>query len=301
MLKIRYKNLQKDPFWIMERNYSIGSADDNHLTLDLPSISEHHVKFVRETEAIILKDLGSANGTFVNGHRINHKAVCCGDQILVGNIELEIIDPLEEIDAMQGRYWSLIGDSSWLAGQEFPLIFNQNTELKLGRGKHCDIVFPGTHLSREHASLQLSKGRVLLKDLKSANATFVNDERIDIAEITPGDRIRLDVYSFKVFGPGIQLHKAATRRIQAVNENRIAEHCENLQTVKPADRVNNQSPTDKPKPTPKSRRWKTRPTSPGNRDEQQASTSTITKWLLALLLATIIASITLRVLLGSFI
>lgn len=49
----------------------IGRADDCDVVLDDPSVSRHHAEIAsRPGSAPVLEDLGSANGTFVNGRRI---------------------------------------------------------------------------------------------------------------------------------------------------------------------------------------------------------------------------------------
>jgi len=285
MLKVRFKDISKDPFWITERVFSVGSSESNSLVLNDASIESHHAKLIRERDSVTLRDLSSSAGTYVNGQRITSKTVNCGDQISFGNITLEIIDPMDDL-AGENIYWSLIGDSSWLAGQEFPLPFDGEQPLLIGRGKHCDIVFPGTHLSREHTKLTLRGSEIVIEDLKSANATYVNDQRITRTTVKPGDRIRLDVYSFRVFGPGIELHKAATRKQPALKEP-------------PATAP---KPSTTAAPAPKKRRKR-----PPHRDlsnlhigpaQLTGPRTQLTNWLLAALLAAIIASVILRVLIS---
>jgi len=290
MLKIRCNNRQQDPFWIMERNYSIGSAEDNHLVLHSDTIAPHHIKIIRDTDNISLKELDTNYKTLVNGRSVfKNRPLSCGDVITIGDTELEIIDPLNE--QQEATYWSLIGDSSWLSGQEFILPFEQKKRLLLGRGKHCDIVFPGTHLSREHAAIYMDQGNVVLEDLKSANATFVNDERISKAQINAGDRVRFDVYSFRVFGPGIKLHQSATRKF-----NSLAKELELQSKSRPAPA--------KRKTAPKSieQRLKQRQSAVmalKNNQLISVKRTPVTNWLLALLLITFIVSITAHVLFGS--
>ena len=48
------------------------------------SISCRHARLVRGGEEVLLEDLGSANGTFVNGERIASTRLIDGDQITVG-------------------------------------------------------------------------------------------------------------------------------------------------------------------------------------------------------------------------
>lgn len=242
MLKIQFKDKRKEPFWVMEKAFSIGHASKNHLEIDDPSVSQQHAKILDKGETFLLKDLGSDAGTFVNGQRITQKNIVCGDTIAIGSVELVIIDPLEGIDAQNS--WSLIADSSWLSGQEFPILGDPDDILSIGRSSQCDIVFPGTHLSREHAQVTINYASLTIQDMSSANGTFVNDKKVSIEQIYPGDRIRLDVYSFRVFGPGIQLPKSATTITRELPEEPI-----------------------EPGKSNGKKKWKSKPTSPGNREE----------------------------------
>ena len=259
MLKIRYKHPLKDPFWIMERAYAIGQASDNHLVLDDPDIAPHHAKIFRDGDNYHLRDLGTDSGSYINNQRITSKQISYGDHIRLGSVELEIVDPVAETQTDISQYWALIADSSWLTGQEFPLIFDKSSRLSIGRGKQCDIVFPGTHLSREHATLSLQGDLLILEDCKSANGTFVNDERISRAEVVAGDRIRLDVYSFRIFGPGIKLPNGSSKHPKvAPTAEALPSH--NASAEIAARSHNNGSDV---------KRWKTRPTSPGNRPGEE--------------------------------
>ncbi|WNO09490.1 FHA domain-containing protein [Teredinibacter sp. KSP-S5-2] len=245
MLKLQFKDKRQDPFWIMEKTFTIGRASDNHLVLDDENIADYHAKILHQDDTFLIKDLSTDAGTYVNGQRINQKPIVCGDVLSFGNTELEIIDPLIEDLDQESDYWSLIADSSWLSGQEFPLIKKETNEpIILGRGKQCDIVFPGTHLSRQHASVVINSDSITLRDLNSSNGTFVNDKKISELNVFPGDRIRLDVYSFRVFGPGIELPKSSTSIQRAI------------------------APPEAEPNTPASeKKWKIKPTSPGNREE----------------------------------
>jgi len=224
----------------MEKIFSIGQASKNHLTLSEPSVSKQHARILNQGETFLLKDLGSEKGTFVNGLRVTQKHIVCGDTLTIGDVELQVVDPLEE----HGKdFWSLIADSSWLSGQEFPIVGEPDQTVSIGRGSQCDIVFPGTHLSRLHAEIKINYSSLTIKDMSSANGTFVNDKKVTSAYVYAGDRIRLDVYSFRLFGPGIQLPKSATTAIKAIPD------------------------IDERDWSHSSQRWKPKSTSPGNREE----------------------------------
>lgn len=60
----------------------------------------------------------------------------------------------------------------------------------VGRDRSCAIVLSHPAVSRRHARLTLSGDRFTLEDLKSANGTFVNNNRVEKASLKPGDVVR---------------------------------------------------------------------------------------------------------------
>lgn len=72
-------------------------------------------------------------------------------------------------------------------GGEFPL--EENREVLVGRSSDLDMVLVEEMVSRKHARLQLSQGRIEIEDLGSTNGTFVNGERISRTSVGEGDRI----------------------------------------------------------------------------------------------------------------
>ena len=67
----------------------IGRTADNEIALDDSQISRHHAAISREADGFSLEDLGSTNGTFLNGGRIvEQHHLKDGDRIRVGNTTL---------------------------------------------------------------------------------------------------------------------------------------------------------------------------------------------------------------------
>ena len=65
--------------------YSIGRADDCDVVLSSGRCSRYHARLVVDAQGAALEDLGSANGTFVNGVRIAERhALNNGDFVVVG-------------------------------------------------------------------------------------------------------------------------------------------------------------------------------------------------------------------------
>ena len=62
----------------------LGRSPDNDVILRDPATSGHHARLERRDEAFWVVDLGSTNGTFVNGESVQEKQLNHGDRLTVG-------------------------------------------------------------------------------------------------------------------------------------------------------------------------------------------------------------------------
>jgi hypothetical protein len=68
---------------------TVGTVDSNDLMVDAPGVSRVHAVFELISEAWCIRDLGSRNGTFVNGARtIGERVLHPGDEIVLGTLRL---------------------------------------------------------------------------------------------------------------------------------------------------------------------------------------------------------------------
>jgi hypothetical protein len=89
-LKITKGNPAGKTVDIGETPVTVGRASDNTVSLDDPAISGRHFSVRGEGRRITLQDLGSTNGTYLNGKRITQAAMQAGDVIAVGEIEFTL-------------------------------------------------------------------------------------------------------------------------------------------------------------------------------------------------------------------
>ncbi len=66
----------------------IGRSEDNQLRLLDPGVSRRHVLVMATPGGYTIRDLGSQNGTYVNGTRIDESPLTDGDRITIGEINL---------------------------------------------------------------------------------------------------------------------------------------------------------------------------------------------------------------------
>jgi pSer/pThr/pTyr-binding forkhead associated (FHA) protein len=61
----------------------------------------------------------------------------------------------------------------------------------VGRAPRADFIVDAALVSRLHCRLTATDDKLEVVDLASTNGTFVNDERVDKARLTKGDRLRV--------------------------------------------------------------------------------------------------------------
>lgn len=72
-------------FLLEAPRFTIGRGAENSLCLPDQSISRCHAEVIRLGKDFLLRDLGSTNGTFVNGERMSEQLLSDGDTIQFGN------------------------------------------------------------------------------------------------------------------------------------------------------------------------------------------------------------------------
>lgn len=69
----------------------LGRSPQADIVVDDPYASEFHMRFVTGDEGLVLHDLGSTNGSYVNGRRVTAPQVLVkGDAVQVGKTVLEV-------------------------------------------------------------------------------------------------------------------------------------------------------------------------------------------------------------------
>jgi hypothetical protein len=98
MLEIWEKGGSRRAVALEAPQISLGKALSNDVVLDDPSVSGLHACVERFAAGCVIRDLGSTNGTFVNGKRVVNSVVLrSGDQIRVGETDIFFrgSDPLD--------------------------------------------------------------------------------------------------------------------------------------------------------------------------------------------------------------
>lgn len=78
-----------------------GSLPDNTIYLPYKGVSRHHFLIQKQDSNWLLKDLGSKNGTLLNGQRIEEARITTGDVIQAGIIQLTVKSARKEVQPLQ--------------------------------------------------------------------------------------------------------------------------------------------------------------------------------------------------------
>lgn len=72
-----------------------------------------------------------------------------------------------------------------------------NNKITIGRGNQNDIILRDPYVSKKHLKIVEDEGKYFLEDLKSANGTYLNNQKVlDVTMLKNGDRIKLGQIEF---------------------------------------------------------------------------------------------------------
>jgi transcriptional regulator with GAF, ATPase, and Fis domain len=92
----------------------IGKAPDNGLVLSDDTVSRHHCELTRSSDGIRVRDLGSTNGTKVQGTRVTDALVPPGSVLKVGEVEIVLRAAVRNVEVMPSertRFGDALGQS----------------------------------------------------------------------------------------------------------------------------------------------------------------------------------------------
>lgn len=153
----------------MKKTIKIGRDSTNDVIINEASVSRSHamIMLIGDKEYEI-KDLGSANGTFVNGKRVSIEIIHEGDKVEVSNC---LVNWQE---AFANSKESLNQDD--IMEEPFAKIIKT---IYIGSSPDNDIVIEDNFVSSHHAMISLLKnGSYFIKDLGSKNGTWINEIKV---------------------------------------------------------------------------------------------------------------------------
>ncbi len=161
-------------------SWTVGSSPDCDVVVDQSVVSGRHCRLSLHGDQYVLEDLGSTNGTFVNGYRLEPNSpvyISSGDQLTLGR-NLPMPWPTEKSSPPK---------SGRPAGSQV---------LTIGRDPQCEIHLDFPMISWQHARITPSGKQWIIEDLSSKNGTALNqiDNKIQRATLQATDEIYLGSY-----------------------------------------------------------------------------------------------------------
>jgi ABC-type multidrug transport system ATPase subunit/ABC-type multidrug transport system permease subunit len=175
----------------------IGRVAENDIVLEDDGISRRHAEIRRGDAGWTIADLGSKNGTRVNGERIHEgpRALRTGDAIGIGRHTLRFLAGTET------RFVAPNDDAPTTVRA---VVLRKDT-LHIGRDAANDLVLDDPNVSRQHAEVRRTgDGGFQLRDLSSRNGTRLNGRPVKSAPMVLGDVIGIGPYRL-VFDGGTLL------------------------------------------------------------------------------------------------
>ncbi|MGW4771021.1 FHA domain-containing protein [Nocardia sp. NPDC004278] len=210
--------------------YNVGRDPAADVVVNDPRVSSIHAVLELGADGWEIEDVGSRNGTFFGGRRVNRMVIDHDETFRLGHsVDGEQLacspeaPPGGESDRDTGGETLIVPGRS-LAEEatvtQFPssmprrasrssrtmrppseVVRITSDKLRIGRAADNDVVVPDLLLSRHHAELQrTSDGRYRIIDLDSHNGTYVNGSRVDAADLSESDLIGMGHTTFRLVG-----------------------------------------------------------------------------------------------------
>ncbi|MCB0192014.1 MAG: alpha/beta fold hydrolase [Anaerolineae bacterium] len=201
-------------FPLTDSTLTIGRDESNDIVLADSKVSRLHARLECGDQGCVLIDAGSANGTFVDGERIEQVTLQSGNVIRLGHSTLrfeaashperrkrarpETADRqllhqfLDEIaqgsesgaspapeDSLRDRLLRVPRLVIHTPAQTWELRLQNKEQWTVGRGEDNDIVIDHLKVSRHHARIERHGEAFIIRDLGSANGSFLGQHRFD--------------------------------------------------------------------------------------------------------------------------
>lgn len=161
-----------------EETLIIGSDKNCDIVIDLATISGVHCSVMRRKDKVILRDLKSTNGTFVNFKRVARPTkITPGDLVILGRDTRLKLPIAFYPNAMQVQRVGFVG-----------------------RSDQCEVQCDEHTVSAFHARIVFDNSMVFIEDLESTNGTYVIDQAGKKRKLEPLKPVPINDYATVSFG-----------------------------------------------------------------------------------------------------
>ena len=171
----------------------IGREGNVDILLTGPEVSRKHARIVSMQGEYVLEDLGSANGTSLNGQPVTRPTT------LKNQYQIKIADYTLTMECESNDL-----PSPALVGQSSPVQTRRSAARRIGLGRveGNALVIADSSISRKHAQLIVSAQSIEVIDLGSSNGTRVNGQPVNQQTLNLGDTVQFGNVVFKLSTEG---------------------------------------------------------------------------------------------------
>ncbi len=189
----------------------IGRDPSVELVIVDADVSARHASLTPLEAGFAIEDLGSTNGTFVNGRRLAAaQEIRAGDRIQLGGTVLEVRADavqaaLPAVQVTRVKQIPALPMLVFIAGQLKGTMTPAGAQLVVGRelGAADVILDQDAAVSRRHAAFSPAGGGLTIQDMGSTNGTLVNGARLTgTAALHTGDLVQIGDTVIEVQVPG---------------------------------------------------------------------------------------------------
>ncbi len=198
-------NLQGEEkrFPLAKSELTVGRKEECDIEIDDISVSGHHVTLNLTRDGLNFTDLGSANGTFLNGEKKNSGIAHHGDRLRIGKIELRVYSGGGRTSARLRSGYSAAPRSMTplfllIPDEGGPHVALSAGPATVGRKDPASVILDDPSISSQHLRIEVSPSGIRFTDLDSANGTYLNDNRVFRGVLQPGDSLRLGRLRFTI-------------------------------------------------------------------------------------------------------
>jgi pSer/pThr/pTyr-binding forkhead associated (FHA) protein len=101
-LILKYEAAVLKEVYVGAQPITIGRAPDSDLHVDNLAVSSHHARIFNDSGKLVVEDLNSLNGTFVNSQRVTRVTLKPGDVVTVGKHSIEVRGEAEPVATTPG-------------------------------------------------------------------------------------------------------------------------------------------------------------------------------------------------------
>ena len=184
--------------WVLRRPVTlIGSRRKCQIHLPHPEVGKAHCVIVNTGADILLCDLVSPTGTFVNGERVDLVPLCDGDVIRVGPTQIQVAIRCDLRENQDTEVGLIFRDPTAMpvpvtlrqanGGQRWPI---SRSVAFIGRHQRADVCLDHADISLAHTLVFHLADRLAVFDLGSRTGTWVNGKEQVGVEVGSGTLLR---------------------------------------------------------------------------------------------------------------